>query len=45
MSEGNEPYPHKFSVSMTILQYIDTYQGLISNGEHLEDVSVSLAGS
>lgn len=44
MSEGNEPYPHKFSVSMTILQYIDTYQGLISNGEHLEDVSVSLAG-
>lgn len=43
MSQGNEPYPHKFSVSMTILQYIDTYQRL-SNGDHLEDVSVSLAG-
>ena len=43
-AEGNNPYPHKFSVSMSIGEYIDKY-GALSNGEHLEDVSVSLAGT
>ncbi|KAJ1433468.1 OB-fold nucleic acid binding domain, AA-tRNA synthetase-type [Sesbania bispinosa] len=42
-AEGSNPYPHKFNVSMSIDQYINKYGGL-SNGEHLEDVSVSLAG-
>lgn len=42
-TEGINPYPHKFSVSMPIVQYIDRYGGL-SNGEHLEDMSISLAG-
>ncbi|KAF7838023.1 lysine--tRNA ligase, cytoplasmic-like [Senna tora] len=42
-TEGTNPYPHKFSVSMSINEYIDQYGGL-GNGEHLEDVSVSLAG-
>ncbi|GAU48116.1 hypothetical protein TSUD_351220 [Trifolium subterraneum] len=43
-TEGHNPYSHKFRVSMLIAQYIDRYRGL-SDGEHLEDVSVSLAGS
>ncbi|XP_057415300.1 lysine--tRNA ligase, cytoplasmic-like [Lotus japonicus] len=42
-AEGNNPYPHKFAVSMSIEQYISKYGGL-SDGEHVEDVSVSLAG-
>ncbi|KAK7290047.1 hypothetical protein RIF29_04174 [Crotalaria pallida] len=42
-AEGNNPYPHKFFVTLSIEQYVERYGGL-SNGEHLEDVSVSLAG-
>lgn len=43
-AEGKNPYPHKFAVSLSISEYIDKYGG-IGNGEHLEDVSVSLAGN
>ncbi|KHN03344.1 Lysine--tRNA ligase [Glycine soja] len=43
-TEGKNPYPHKFFVTMSIDQYIKEYGGL-SNGQHIEDVSVSLAGS
>ena len=43
-AEGNNPYPHKFFVTMSLDQYIKEYGGL-SNGQHLEDVSVSLAGT
>ncbi|KAG5126318.1 hypothetical protein JHK82_027153 [Glycine max] len=42
-AEGNNPYPHKFFVTMSLDQYIKEYGGL-SNGQHLEDVSVSMAG-
>lgn len=42
-ADGCNPYPHKFFVTMTIPEYIDKYGGL-SNGEHQEDVIVSLAG-
>ncbi|KAK7387924.1 hypothetical protein VNO78_22722 [Psophocarpus tetragonolobus] len=42
-TEGKNPYPHKFFVTMSIDQYIKEY-GSLSNGQHLEDVSVSLAG-
>ncbi|KAI9122747.1 hypothetical protein K1719_005636 [Acacia pycnantha] len=41
--EGKNPYPHKFCVSLSMNEYIDKYGGM-GNGEHLEDVSVSLAG-
>ncbi|KAJ7964773.1 Lysine--tRNA ligase [Quillaja saponaria] len=41
--KGGNPYPHKFHVSMSIIEYIEKYGGL-GNGEHLEDVKVSLAG-
>ncbi|OVA16355.1 Lysine-tRNA ligase [Macleaya cordata] len=41
---GKNPYPHKFFVSMSIPEYIEKYEGL-SDGDHLEDVEVSLAGS
>jgi lysyl-tRNA synthetase class 2 len=41
--EGRNPYPHKFYVTLSIEQYIKEY-GSLSDGQHLEDVSVSLAG-
>lgn len=41
--EGRNPYPHKFFVTMSILEYVDKY-GCLGNGDHQEDVSVSLAG-
>lgn len=40
---GMNPYPHKFHVSMSILEYIEKYESL-NSGDHLEDVQVSLAG-
>lgn len=43
-AEGCNPYPHKFFVSLTIPEYIEKYRGL-SNGEHQEDVTESLAGT
>lgn len=43
-ADGKNPYPHKFQVSMSLLEYIEKY-GSLNNGDHLEDVSVSLAGT
>ncbi|KAI3827639.1 hypothetical protein L1987_01719 [Smallanthus sonchifolius] len=40
---GMNPYPHKFHVSMSILEYIEKYKSL-NSGDHLEAVQVSLAG-
>ncbi|XP_010276284.1 PREDICTED: lysine--tRNA ligase [Nelumbo nucifera] len=40
---GRNPYPHKFFISMSIPEYIEKYGGL-GNGDHLEDVTISLAG-
>ncbi|XP_030456436.2 lysine--tRNA ligase, cytoplasmic [Syzygium oleosum] len=42
-TDGKNPYPHKFQVSMSITEYIDQYGGL-NKGEHLEDVAIALAG-
>ncbi|KAJ3194149.1 lysyl-tRNA synthetase [Irineochytrium annulatum] len=42
-SQNPNPYPHKFAVSMSMTAFIEKYKGL-KEGEHLEDVSVSLAG-
>ncbi|WVZ09610.1 hypothetical protein V8G54_014140 [Vigna mungo] len=42
-TDGKNPYPHKFFVTMSIEEYIKEYGGL-SDGQHAEDVSVSLAG-
>ncbi|XP_076896788.1 lysine--tRNA ligase-like [Bidens hawaiensis] len=36
-------YPHKFHVSISILEFIEKYKDL-KDGEHLEDVEESLAG-
>ncbi|MCI22703.1 lysine-tRNA ligase, partial [Trifolium medium] len=41
--KGKNPYPHKFSVTLSIEQYIKEY-GSLNDGQHLDDVSVSLAG-
>ena len=40
---GKEPYPHKFHATMSIPEYVEQYKN-IGNGEHLEDVTVNLAG-
>ncbi|CAH1451512.1 unnamed protein product [Lactuca virosa] len=40
---GLNPYPHKFHVSMSILEFINKYESL-NSGEYLEDVQVSLSG-
>ncbi|MCL7039321.1 hypothetical protein MKW94_023883 [Papaver nudicaule] len=40
---GVNPYPHKFHVSMKVAEYIERYETL-EDGEHDEDVEVSLAG-
>ncbi|KAI5671089.1 hypothetical protein M9H77_11453 [Catharanthus roseus] len=40
---GKNPYPHKFSASMSIPEYVKEY-GSLESGAHLEDVEVSLAG-
>ncbi|OWM86991.1 hypothetical protein CDL15_Pgr016028 [Punica granatum] len=42
-ADGKNPYPHKFEVQMSILEYIEKY-GSLNNGDHLQDVTVSLAG-
>lgn len=42
-AEGKNPYPHKFFVSMSVVEFIETYGG-VGSGVQLEDVSVSLAG-
>ncbi|KAL6557112.1 hypothetical protein OROMI_017462 [Orobanche minor] len=36
-------YPHKFNVTMSDQTYLETFKGL-ENGEHKEDITVSLAG-
>lgn len=41
--KGENPYPHKFLVSMSISEFIEKYTTL-SNGDHVEDDQVSLAG-
>ncbi|KAL9684141.1 hypothetical protein QQ045_021575 [Rhodiola kirilowii] len=40
---GQNPYPHKFHVDMTVPQYVKKY-GNLKDGEHLENETVSLAG-
>ncbi|CAH2054014.1 unnamed protein product, partial [Thlaspi arvense] len=42
-AKGENPYPHKFHVSMSIPEYIEKY-GTLNNGDHVEDAEVSLAG-
>jgi len=42
-AKGENPYPHKFAVSMSIPKYIETY-GSLNNGDHVENAEESLAG-
>lgn len=39
----DHPYPHKFNVSISLEEFIETYKNLQS-GEVLENVTVSVAG-
>lgn len=38
------PYPHKFHVSVSLAEFIDTYNH-VSDGEILDGTEVSIAGS
>ncbi|CAL8075787.1 unnamed protein product [Calicophoron daubneyi] len=40
---GTSPYPHKFHVSISLKKFIEQYSSL-DPGQHLEDVTVSIAG-
>ncbi|CAK9159783.1 unnamed protein product, partial [Ilex paraguariensis] len=40
---GTNPYPHKFYTSMSIPEFVKEY-GVLEDGDHCEDVEVSLAG-
>ncbi|KAL9277846.1 hypothetical protein ACSQ67_024936 [Phaseolus vulgaris] len=42
-TDGKNPYPHKFNVTLSIEEYINKYGGL-SDGKHAEDEFESLAG-
>ncbi|PON92219.1 Lysine-tRNA ligase, class II [Trema orientale] len=42
-ASGINPYPHKFTVSMTVAEFIGTY-GSLDAGEHVETDEISLAG-
>jgi len=42
--KGNNPYPHKFNVDMSVKDFIAKYNDGIADGEHLDEVTVSLAG-
>ncbi|KAG2305839.1 hypothetical protein Bca52824_025587 [Brassica carinata] len=42
-AKGENPYPHKFAVSMSVPEYIEKY-GSLNDGDHVEDAEVSLAG-
>ncbi|KAK8512173.1 hypothetical protein V6N12_031900 [Hibiscus sabdariffa] len=40
---GLNPYPHKFEVSMSVIEFIDEFRSL-HIGEHIENTEISLAG-
>ena len=40
---GEEPCPHKFHATVSVREYVEQFKN-IGNGEHLEDVTVNLAG-
>lgn len=42
-SKDDHPYPHKFTVTISLEEFIEKYNNL-SNGEVLDKVTVSLAG-
>ena len=42
-SSGGTPYPHKFPVSTTLVEYVEAYTNLES-GQQLQDTTVSVAG-
>ncbi|KAH7514640.1 hypothetical protein FEM48_Zijuj11G0110800 [Ziziphus jujuba var. spinosa] len=42
-ASGFNPYPHKFTVSTSITEFIEKY-GSLDAGEHVETVEISLAG-
>ncbi|KAK9901864.1 hypothetical protein M0R45_001888 [Rubus argutus] len=43
LSSQENPYPHKFNVSMSDRLFVEKFESL-GNGEHNEDITVSLAG-
>lgn len=42
-TSGDNPYPHKFHVGMSLVEYIDKYQN-INDGTLQEETTVSVSG-
>lgn len=43
---GENPFPHKFHVSISLTDFINKYDSVINeNGKILEDITVSVAGT
>lgn len=40
---GMNPYPHKFKVDISVVDYVKKYGGL-DDGEHIKDAQINLAG-
>ncbi|KAL7303717.1 hypothetical protein TKK_0003850 [Trichogramma kaykai] len=43
-ASGDHPYPHKFNVTISLQDFIEQYSTKVSDGEVMENVSVSIAG-
>lgn len=43
-AKGQNPYPHKFNVTLTLPEYVAKYTNLEA-GQRLDDVTVSVAGA
>ncbi|QDZ24155.1 lysine--tRNA ligase [Chloropicon primus] len=43
-ADNKNPYPHKFHVDLSVRDYIAKYADAMGDGEHLGDVTVSIAG-
>jgi lysyl-tRNA synthetase, class II len=44
VSEGGNPYPHKFHVDYRIPDFVSEYDPKTESGEQLENITVSVAG-
>lgn len=44
-ANGENPFPHKFNVSISLTDFINEYEPkIIENGKILEDITVNVAG-
>lgn len=45
-ANGENPFPHKFHVSISLVDFINEYDSKVTeNGKILEDITISIAGN